>query len=188
MSICYCAEGNFFYPSAEKYRQELYLSLRDLVKIPQEQLPSLVEKIMTGEGAVTEGDISRILSHGLIKLDCVFEDADTLFAADKHFSQYSELFRVMPQQSRLEMTCVGSSKAEMLQRVAASKEFSLKEAAAIGDSDNDLTMLSAVEHSFAVANAEEHVKSICRYVVADYEDDGVAKAIDIILELNAADR
>jgi hypothetical protein len=48
---------------------------------------------------------------------------------------------------------------------------------AIGDSDNDSSMLMAAGFPVAMGNATDNIKSIARYVTDDNEHDGVGKVI-----------
>ncbi len=54
--------------------------------------------------------------------------------------------------------------------------------AAIGDSENDLEMLSAVGLPIAMGNARDDVKARSRYVTADNAHDGAAQAIEWVLK------
>ena len=47
----------------------------------------------------------------------------------------------------------------------------------IGDSQNDLSMLTHVPNSIAMGNAEQEVRDICAYVTAPVEQDGIAQAL-----------
>lgn len=58
------------------------------------------------------------------------------------------------------------------------------EIAAIGDSYNDLPMLEAAELSFAMGNADDHIKSIAKMAVADNNSTGIAEAAEAILTYN----
>ncbi len=49
---------------------------------------------------------------------------------------------------------------------------------AIGDSENDLSMLAAVETSVAMGNALPHVKERADYVTAPVNEDGVVRALE----------
>ena len=55
------------------------------------------------------------------------------------------------------------------------------DAAAVGDTYNDIPMLEAVGHSFIVANAEKHMEAHARFRVPSNNDRGVAALIDAIL-------
>ena len=60
----------------------------------------------------------------------------------------------------------------------------IDEIAAIGDSYNDLPMVENAKIGFAMGNANETVKSIADYVVADNDGDGIKEAAEIILNFN----
>jgi len=56
--------------------------------------------------------------------------------------------------------------------------------ATIGDMANDLAMFGVSGLSIAMGNATEEVKKMATHVTASNEDDGFAKAIDMILKQN----
>ena len=58
--------------------------------------------------------------------------------------------------------------------------------ATIGDMANDIAMFAASGLSIAMGNANDEVKAQARLVTATNEDEGFAKAIDMIFERNAA--
>ncbi len=57
------------------------------------------------------------------------------------------------------------------------------EAAAVGDSEVDLELLSNVEYSFAVANATDEVKAVAKYVTKESGGKGFCEAARKILEV-----
>ena len=72
--------------------------------------------------------------------------------------------------------------SEGLARIDLSKEvLGLADAAAVVDTYNDIPMISAVGHSFVVANAEKHMHAHADYLVPSNDDRGVATLIDAIL-------
>ena len=82
----------------------------------------------------------------------------------------------------VEATHVRATKANALSTLCEMLGTSSAAAAAIGDSYNDLDMLESVGLSFAVANAVETVRRAVDVVVADNDSDGVAEAVDLVLE------
>lgn len=70
-------------------------------------------------------------------------------------------------ETSLELTAPGVSKAEGLRRLADRLGISMEETAAIGDSDNDRRMMEAVGLPVAMGNAEQEIRAICRFVTAD---------------------
>jgi len=58
--------------------------------------------------------------------------------------------------------------------------------ATIGDMQNDLPMFAASGLSFAMGNATDDVKRHAKRVTASNEEDGFAKAMDVILRDDGA--
>lgn len=48
----------------------------------------------------------------------------------------------------------------------------------LGDSQNDLTMMAAIPHSFCMGNGSDEAKAAARWVVDACEDDGAAKVME----------
>ena len=59
------------------------------------------------------------------------------------------------------------------------KKFNINddEVMAIGDSNNDLPMLKSFNHSVAMGNASDEIKSVCEFVTDTCDNDGFAKAV-----------
>lgn len=76
---------------------------------------------------------------------------------------------------------LGVSKGSGVAHLCRELGIGLADAAAVGDTYNDIPMLSAVGHSFVVANAEKHMHDHADYLVPSNDDRGVATLIDAIL-------
>lgn len=50
----------------------------------------------------------------------------------------------------------------------------------LGDSQNDLTMMAAIPHSFCMGNGSAEAKAAARWVVDACEDDGAAKVMEML--------
>lgn len=93
--------------------------------------------------------------------------------------------------SRLMVTCAGREwidfmntgvdKGSGVARLCAHLGIDLADAAAVGDTHNDIQMLETVGHSFLVANAADHMRAHARFQVPSNNDRGVAVLIDAIL-------
>ncbi|MCP3739861.1 Cof-type HAD-IIB family hydrolase [Rossellomorea sp. BNER] len=77
----------------------------------------------------------------------------------------------------LEITSVEAQKGIALERFITEKNLNVKDAMAIGDNFNDLSMMKVVGRPVAMGNAAEAIKDFCRYQTASNNEDGVAKAI-----------
>jgi Cof subfamily protein (haloacid dehalogenase superfamily) len=56
-----------------------------------------------------------------------------------------------------------------------------REAAAIGDGENDIEMLANVGYSVAMGNADDSVKKCAKFVTGHIDDDGFAEAVGYLL-------
>lgn len=76
---------------------------------------------------------------------------------------------------------LGVSKGAGIAHLCEHLGIDIADAAAVGDTYNDIPMLEAVGHSFIVANAEKHMEAHARFRVPSNNDRGVAALIDAIL-------
>lgn len=70
------------------------------------------------------------------------------------------------------------SKGNALKFLADRYDVKQEEVIAIGDNENDLSMLEYAGLSIAMANGEDYVKDICKYVTLSNNEDGVAYALE----------
>ncbi|MSD83624.1 Cof-type HAD-IIB family hydrolase [Lactobacillus curvatus] len=88
---------------------------------------------------------------------------------------------VKPDEMCLELTAQSTSKATGLRYLADHLQIAPTEMAAIGDSENDLEMLTFVGWSIAMANGMPHVKAIADEVTLSNDQDGLASVIQKML-------
>lgn len=92
---------------------------------------------------------------------------------------------------RLDVACAGEewldfmnkgvNKGAGLRHLCDRLGIDIADAAAVGDTYNDIEMLEAAGHSFVVANAAEHMHDHARYLIPSNNDRGVAALIEAIL-------
>lgn len=78
----------------------------------------------------------------------------------------------------LEIGGATTSKADALRQMGKLLGISTDEMMAVGDSPNDMAMLSVAGMPVAVGNAKPEVKEIAKYVAPSNNDDGVADAVN----------
>lgn len=81
----------------------------------------------------------------------------------------------------IEVTDQNAQKGLILEKVIELKGLKKDEVAVMGDGMNDITMFECFPYSFAPENAEQLIKEKAHKVVRDCEEDGVAEAIDYII-------
>jgi Cof subfamily protein (haloacid dehalogenase superfamily) len=98
----------------------------------------------------------------------------------------AEATAVRSQSYYLDVTPPGCDKGTFVQTIAKRLDISTDAVATIGDMQNDLAMFRVSGVSIAMGNATDDVKKMATHVTASNEDEGFAKAIDMILKENKA--
>jgi Cof subfamily protein (haloacid dehalogenase superfamily) len=81
----------------------------------------------------------------------------------------------------LDVTPPGHDKGTFVADIASRLGIPLAEVATIGDMQNDLPMFARSGLSFAMGNAADEIKQRATHVTASNEEDGFAKAMQVIL-------
>jgi len=77
----------------------------------------------------------------------------------------------------INMVAPGVSKGKALKALASHLGIALAEVIAIGDGNNDISLLSSAGLGIAMGNATDEVKEVAGYVTLDVERGGIAAAI-----------
>ena len=93
---------------------------------------------------------------------------------------------VRSQSYYLDVTAPGCDKGTFVRAIAKRLAISTDAVATIGDMENDLPMFRTSGMSIAMGNATDDIKKHATHVTASNEDEGFAKAIDMILKRNEA--
>lgn len=81
----------------------------------------------------------------------------------------------------IEVMSPESGKGEALQALAERFGLTRENVMAVGDAQNDLSMLNYAGHSVAMGNAEDCVKRACRYVTGRNDECGVAQIMERVV-------
>ena len=108
---------------------------------------------------------------------CIWVREDSSF---EPFAEYAENYYTLINRGGGMYECIlrGYSKATGMERVREMLGAEKTDCYAIGDSGNDLPMLSAVSHSIAMGNAPENVKESVEFVTDTLHNDGLARAME----------
>ena len=77
----------------------------------------------------------------------------------------------------VDMTNIGVSKASGISELSRVLNIPIEETMAIGDAENDLSMLKAAGKSVAMGNAAENIKKEADFVTLTCQEHGFANAI-----------
>ena len=84
----------------------------------------------------------------------------------------------------LDVTPPGHDKGTFVEAMAKRLGIPTSEVAVIGDMENDLPMFAKGGLSFAMGNASDDIKRHSTHVTASNEEDGFARAMDVLLKEN----
>src|SRR6202521_4827969 len=101
-----------------------------------------------------------------------------------HQAVATQATAIRSQSYYLDVTPPGCDKGTFVQAMAKRQGISTGAVATIGDMQNDLAMFRKSGISIAMGNATDDVKKLATHVTASNEDEGFAKAIDMILKEN----
>lgn len=122
------------------------------------------ERIIKGGMAITNAEESR-------KAKRMFSDfADRLDVSWAWTPAY-------PDVNFLNIVAPEVSKGKALEALAAHMRVPMSQVIAVGDGNNDLTLLSTAGLSIAMENAPAEIKAVADYVTRDVEHSGLAAAI-----------
>ena len=130
-------------------------------------------------------DFSPYLS-GACKVVGASSDFDLLARCEKEMQKAlgAQATAVRSQSYYLDITPPGQNKGTFVQAMARRLGISTGAVATIGDMHNDVAMFEVSGMSFAMGNASDEVKGHARRVTASNEDEGFAKAMEVILREN----
>lgn len=118
---------------------------------------------------VTQPPTKLLVVASELEVERLLPELKTQFGAHLH------VVRSMPRY--IELTADGVSKGAGLSLLAQRLGVPREEVMAIGDSENDISMLEYAGVGVAVANAGSHVKETADYITEGESGDGVAEAI-----------
>ena len=116
-----------------------------------------------------------------ISLLCPSLDAETRFEERYRPAFERDLYVTVGGHDWIDFMNADVSKGDGVATLCQHLGIDLTDAAAVGDTFNDIPMLERVGHSFIVANAGKHMHTHARYMIPSNNDRGVAVLIKAIL-------
>ncbi len=177
------------------YGDELVLS----VAIPPEEVAEMFDKFTNeGKEVVLEGETQSfrnkynenedfiLLENGEEYLEKYSDYRITKFFvphtfSKEEFDELSKRYTAFQHPTYLEYAPKGYSKATGMELLLKKCNIPRERCVAIGDSANDIDMLTYAGISVAVGNAQDEIKAICTKITAPANEGGVGKAICEIL-------
>ena len=185
---------------------ELYTNKGVFVnKISEEEIEASINRIKQFNKGMSRESILKVLNE-LRKQMTEFEvedidkiiDSDTIFYKIITFDDNKEVIRKLKEkigeigglavastsEYDIEVNDEKAQKGLILSKVAKIKNIENDEVMVLGDSFNDYSMFTTFKNSYAMENAINEIKEIATYITDSNDNDGVAKAIDNILNMH----
>lgn len=113
-----------------------------------------------------------------LKVMVVDDDGEKINRAKEEFKKLNKFQVVSSLKNSFEIMSKSTSKGKALSRLCDYYEISKEEVIAIGDNENDISMITYAGLGVAMGNGEEEVKNIADYITDTNDEDGVAKVIE----------
>ncbi len=115
----------------------------------------------------------------IMKSEIYFEDAEVIKKIKEDLRALDQLEVVGSlREEQMEVNAKGTSKGRAIEILSGLLNIRPEEIMAIGDGENDITMIEFAGLGIAMGNAKDALKEIADYVTESNDEDGVAKAID----------
>jgi hypothetical protein len=128
---------------------------------------------------VIEDDIAGLIRRENLPVCKIFArgDINELAEAMCQFNCLPDIHITRSAEDNFEVMPAGVNKGTSLRLLAKVMGISMEQVIAIGDSDNDSDMLKACGMPVVMANGDDAVKKLARYLTSSNDEGGVAQAI-----------
>ncbi len=160
--------------------EELYLQIydEDDYYFSKDNQYSQLYHELSGIQGKAVGDLKLFLTQEPTKM-LIIDDPDKIQSLNKRFKTLfgDEIQVAVSKPFYLEITHMDANKGKAVEHLATMYGISRDEIVAIGDSYNDISMLTYAGMGIAMGNSPDAVKEIADAVTSGHDEDGVAKAL-----------
>lgn len=161
---CYMNSQSYAMFDEEHVAPHIFKLLSNFIK----EVPSL-ESLLDGKG-IEKLNILSLTSEQRLELEeKIAKTGDVAFASSFPMSAGAN--------GNLEMTDINATKGFAIKELASALGIGKENVMCFGDGENDCSMLSFADYSFAMANGSDYAKSTAKYMTDTNDNGGVAKAI-----------
>ncbi len=118
----------------------------------------------------------------IMKIDAKNLDKEASEKAVAELSKIEGITLTTSFEAYLEICDSEMDKGKLLLQIAENYGIKPEEIAAFGDSNNDIEMIMAVPHSFAMENGKSELKAVAKHITDTNDNQGVLKGIRKILK------
>lgn len=114
----------------------------------------------------------------VLKAVVVDNDSEKLQALRNDIEETGKVSVSQSMKDNIEVMNKGVTKGNAVKMLAKMYGIGREEIIAIGDNENDISMIEYAGLGIAMGNAEESLKKAANHITGDYQEDGVAEAIE----------
>lgn len=174
-------------PSLKDHLVEHRLKTREFIDEKEKQgFKEMITKIY--ENTIFEPNIEKIISKIVIKMDVSFRSMSLRADFWNRLTQIDGVVTTSSAPHNLEINSTFATKGHMAKKICELYGYHEDEVVVIGDSINDISMLSMFSNSYAMGNASDEVKKYAKYVADSNANHGVAKVMYEIIEKNKKEK
>lgn len=167
-------------------KEEFQKSFEDQVLLPMVSDEHTYESIVERFHFITEGNLLNS-TIDIYKLSIIHKNPKILKQIRFYLEKEEDISIVSSASTNLELTHKRAQKGSSLLEYAINRKIRLKEILAIGDSENDLSMLRLpLGYTIAMGNASDVIKRSARLITRSNDEDGVAAALETLILSDAA--
>lgn len=142
----------------------------------------LEKRIGQFESTVVSYDkLYQYFDEGVLKVLVIEDEDDKLNNLKKELEAFDSIYLLQSQPKFLDIGNKMASKGRALERLVKSIGISLDDVLAIGDQENDLSMIEVAGVGVAMGNAEEILKTHANFITKPVTEDGFSYAIDTLV-------
>lgn len=167
--------ANFFTPYGSYGNSKLFYFIMKRY-IQNEAKEPISTKLMVSFGKLREYFANN--EGNVIKFEVVHRDPEKIKLLREALTEIEDIEISWSSRRNIEITKKGVSKGHAVKQLAQYYNITREEIIAIGDSENDITMLEYAGLGVAMGNALDRVKQKADYVTDTNDYDGVAKVIE----------
>lgn len=179
----YCADGNYTQIDQDKLEDTYIENFMVMFDTSYAKSKKFVQELNITDYMTTEKDFNEIRKHKLIKLEFHFRDIVEKNRVNALLKLVKGIHLTSSAPLNIEVTHEKATKGNMIEEVCEYYGYKKDEVVVIGDSANDLSMLTRFPNSYAMGNANQNIKDAAAHICADNAHHGVAQVINQILEL-----
>lgn len=163
--------------------EKIFGDREEMIEFASQLSPHLLP-LMRASRTMVDGLRSYIESTGieLEKIQLFYGTEEKKQAILEHFKGQTDFTIIESSEGNLEFVQPGISKGRAVASLAKSLGLTADEVMCIGDSNNDISMLEYTAVSFAMGNGEVTAKAAATYEALTNEEDGVAVAIEAVVQ------